>query len=181
MADQMSTERRGIPKSLLFRYSLRTLLLVMTLVAIALGLLGYQVQKARRQEVALRQIEALGGVPLRTIQSGGVFYGGVFYSGGTIPEPRFKWLLGEAYFVYVPYINLQSPTITADDIRSMVPLIEQIRQKEGLNEAGKTYIVLDLAGNPNADEELIGFLRQRLPQCRVMSDLVGQPAINSYK
>ena len=63
----------------------------------------------------------------------------------------------------------------------MIPLIEQIRQKEGLNEAGKTYIELDLTGNPNADEGLIGFLRQRLPQCRVMSSLVGQPAINPFK
>ena len=179
MSDQMLTERRGILTSSLFRYSLRTLLLVMTLVAIACGLLGYQVQQARRQEVALRQIEALGGLPLRTIQRGGVFY-----SGGKIPEPRFKWLhsvLGEAYFVYVPYIKLQNPAITADDIRSMIPLIEQIRQKEGLNEAGKTYIELDLTGNPNADEGLIGFLRQRLPQCRVMSSLVEQPAINPFK
>jgi hypothetical protein len=151
----------------------------MTCVAIACGIFAYYVQQAKRQEAALKKIEALGGVPLRT-----TLRDGIFYSGGKIPEPRFKWLhgiLGEKYFTYVPSINLQNPSVTADNIRSMIPLIEQIRLKEGLNEAGKTYIALIDIGNPNVDDDLIEFLGHRLPQCRVTSTLVGQPASNSYK
>ena len=77
-------------------------------------------------------------------------------------------LLGEEYFIYVPLIDLRGPDVTAAEIRAMVPFIRQIRLKEGLNEAGKTYIALDVSGNPNRDERLIRFLQNRLPQREVV-------------
>jgi hypothetical protein len=150
--------------------------LVMTCAAIACGILTYQIQRAKRQVIAVRQIEALGGVPLRT-----TLREGIFYSGGKLPEPRFKWLhsiLGEEYFTYVPMIDIRDPSVTADDIRAMIPNLEQIRLVEGLNQAGKTNIALFDIGNPNVDDDLIEYLSRRLPQCVFTSTLVGTPAIN---
>src|SRR5438132_14330349 len=77
---------------------------------------------------------------------------------GSGSKPGSAWLnklLGEGYFIYVPYIDLRSATVTADAIKSMVPYINQIRLREGLNEAGKSNIALDVAGNPNVNEELV--------------------------
>lgn len=107
---------------------------------------------------------------------------GVFYSGGTVPTPRFQWLhqlLGEEYFTYVPAIDIQNPALTADDIRKMLPYLEQIRLAEGINEAGKTYIALIDIGNPNVDDKLIQEFQQRLPQVVFTSTIVGRPVENS--
>lgn len=47
------------------KFSLRGLMIVFTCVAVALGILGYQINAVKRQAAALLQIEALGGKPLR--------------------------------------------------------------------------------------------------------------------
>jgi len=166
---ESQAERRGkFPFSRPRRFSLRALLIAFTAVAIACAILGYHIQNAKRQAFALTRIEALGGVPLRTVEHDGMWLN----LSGKIPEPRYKWLhkfLGDNYFIYVPHINLRNSSVTADNIRSMIPEIKQIRLKEGPNEAGKAYIYLDVAGNPNVDDELVEYLRRSLPQCQVSS------------
>ena len=52
------------------RYSLRGLMIVFTCAAIALGILGYKINAAKRQAAAVLQIEALGGRPLRVLVDG---------------------------------------------------------------------------------------------------------------
>jgi hypothetical protein len=167
-------ERR---KSRLVRFSLRFLLLAITLAAVALGILAYHIQRAQRQKIALAKIEELGGRPLRT-----TLREGLFYSGGKLPEPRFKWMhqfLGEEYFVYVPMIDVRDPAITAEKFRAMIPYLRQVRLVKGLNEAGKTYIALNDIGNPNVDDKLISELKLRIPQCVFASTIMGKAAQNA--
>jgi hypothetical protein len=152
-------------------------MLFVTCIVIASALTGYHIQVGKRQAVAIAKIEALGGKPLRTVEREGVFY-----SGGKIPEPRWKWLhnfLGEEYFVYVPYVDLTDRSVNEDALVEMIPSIETLRLKEGLNEVGKSYIALDVTGNPNLGTEFIEDIRRRLRYCRIISR-VASPA-NSYK
>jgi hypothetical protein len=149
------------------KFSLRGLMIVFTCAAAALGILGYQINAAKRQAAALLQIEALGGKPLRVRVDGN---SNQVISGQSGTNKRPAWqnkLLGDEYFVYVPLITLRSTT--ADAIKSMVPYINQIRLREGLNEAGKSNIALDVGGNPNVDQDLIRYLQQQLPQCLILS------------
>ena len=149
------------------KFSLRGLMIVVTCAAVALGILGYQINAAKRQNAALIKIEALGGKPLRVRvddNSNQVING----QPGTNKRPAWQnKLLGDEYFVYVPLITLRNST--ADDIRSMIPYINQIRLREGLNEAGKSYIALDVGGNPHVDQDLFQYLQQQLPQCLILS------------
>jgi hypothetical protein len=149
------------------KFSLRGLMIVFTFAAVALGIFGYQLDAARQQAAALLQIEALGGKPLRVRVDGN---SNQVISGQSGTNKRPAWqnkLLGDEYFVYVPLINLRDAT--ADAIKSMVPYINQIRLREGLNEAGKSNIALDVGGNPNVDQGLIRYLQQQLPQCVILS------------
>jgi hypothetical protein len=142
-------------------------MIVFTCAAIALGILGYHINAAKRQAAALLQIEALGGKPLRVRVDGN---SNQVISGQSGTNKRPAWqnkLLGDEYFVYVPLIGLQSAT--AADIKSMIPCIKQIRLREGLNEAGKSNIALDVGGNPNVDQDLVRYLQQQLPQCLIVS------------
>lgn len=149
------------------KFSLRGLMVVVTCAAVALGILGYKINAAKRQAAALLQIEALGGKPLRVRVDGN---SNQVISGQSGTNKRPAWqnkLLGDEYFVYVPLITLRNAT--ADAIKSMVPYINQIRLRERLNEAGKLNIALDVGGNPNVDEDLIRYLQQQLPQCVIQS------------
>lgn len=173
MADSEPASRDSITPSsgprafILGRWSLRALLLLVTFVVIASALVGYHIQSGKRQAIAIAKIEALGGEPVRT-----VVRDGVFYTSGAMPEPRLKWLhnfLGEDYFVYVPFIDLANDSVTEEALVEMVPSIEALRLKEGLNEEGESYIVLQLGGNPNLDDEFIDEIRRRLPHCKIIS------------
>jgi hypothetical protein len=101
------------------KFSLRGLLIVVTCVAIALGILGYKINAAKQQAAAVLQIEALGGQPLR-IRIDGNSNQVISGKSGTNKRPAWQnKLLGEDYFVYVPLISLQNAT--ADNIKLMVP------------------------------------------------------------
>ncbi len=142
-------------------------MIVFTCAAIALGILGYKINAAKQQAAAVLQIEALGGKPVRVRIEGN---SNQVISGKSGVNRRPAWqnkLLGDEYFVYVPAIGLR--TATADAIKSMVPYIRQIRLLEGINEAGKSNIALDVGGNPNVDQDLIRYLQQQLPQCLILS------------
>ncbi len=153
------------------------MMLLVTCIVIASALAGYHIQVGKRQAVAIAKIESLGGKPLRTIQREDVFY-----TAGKIPEPRWEWFhdfLGEEYFVYVPYVDLTDRSVTEDALVEMIPSIETLRLKEGLNEVGKSYIALDVTGNPNLGTEFIEEIRNRLLYCKVISRLTSPT--NSYK
>ena len=47
----------------------------------------------------------------------------------------------------------------------MFPLIRKLVPVEGMNEAGKCYISLDVVGNPNLSAEFIDEMRKELPNC----------------
>jgi hypothetical protein len=149
------------------RFSLRALLLLVTCIAIAFGYIGRQRYLVSRQASAIKQIEALGGVTLPINLRDEVPYN----ISGKLPEPQYNrwmyWVFGVDYFTYVPLIKLHSTT-SADSIRAMVPYISQLRLKEGLNEAGKTYIAIDVGGNPNIDKHLIDYIETNAP-CKVLA------------
>jgi hypothetical protein len=152
------------------RFSLRALLILVTLVAIVFGYIGSQRYIVSRQASAIKQIEALGGVPLPINLRDGIAYN--LSPSNTLPEPQHKrwmyWVFGTDYFTYVPLIKVHQTT-SADSIRAMVPYIKQLRLMEGLNVAGKSIIVLDAGANPNVDSQLKQFLQEQVPQCMIVA------------
>jgi len=97
-----------------YQFSLRTLLIVVTLVGCGLGWLGFKVREARRQEVAVAAIEKLGGQ---------VAYDDQFdslgnYVGKVVP-PGPAWLrelLGNDFFRNVRTVDLTLPTLRDADL-----------------------------------------------------------------
>ena len=91
MADQLLTERRGILTSPLFRYSLRTLLLVMTLVAIACGHdLVIKCSKQDGRRLLSGKSRHWRFAPT-TIQRDGVFYSGGVYRNRSLSGCTAYW------------------------------------------------------------------------------------------
>jgi hypothetical protein len=93
-----------------FSFSLRTLLIVVTLVGCGMGWVGMKVQEARRQQAAVRAIEDLGGE---------VQYDYEFDSkGGALPNPALPgpawlhFLLGDDFFRDAHDVLLLGPQVT---------------------------------------------------------------------
>ena len=150
------------------RFSLRTFLILFTCFAIVLGYIGAQRYSAKQQIALMKQIEGLGGMPLPINLRDGVAYN---ITGSPLPEPTqnrwMYWVFGDDHFTYVPLIKLR-PTTSADSIRAMVPYINRLRIKEGINVASKSCIVLDVGGNPNVDQSLVDYIESEFPQCKIL-------------
>src|SRR5215475_8806822 len=81
------------PKRRWFRYSLRTLLVFVTLASAGFGWLGYKVRQAKRQQDTILAIMKLGGTVIYDYE----------YEGAPLPGP--KWLrdlIGVDFFA-APY------------------------------------------------------------------------------
>ncbi len=94
------------PKRRFFRYSLRTLMIVVTLFCIWLGITA---KRAREQKYAVEAIRELGGMVFYEHQAIPFFAIGRSPPGFTIVEPGPKWLrrfIGDEYFFTVSLVNL---------------------------------------------------------------------------
>jgi hypothetical protein len=145
------------------RFSLRALFLVTTTAAVVFGLIGYQRYVVNQQTLAISQIEQLGAIP--TLVD---FREKIAYTVTPAQQPRFTFLnyvFGKDYYIYAPQISLTSPSLNAEKVRSMFPYLKQLRMIEGLNEAGKTNIALMMSPELFSDSQLVGDIKQQLPQC----------------
>ncbi len=109
--------KRTTRRKLALRFSLRSLLVVVTLLAIWIGI---QTTKAKRTRIALDRIAALGGNVRFAHQydASGTFDGSAKPNG-----PRWlRNLLGGEYFDRVVYINLADSEVTDDDLSAIATL-----------------------------------------------------------
>jgi hypothetical protein len=151
------------------RFSLRALVVAFTLLAVGLAVLGSCVREGERQAAVLRKIEELGGYPYRLHSYGEYLFNADKTTRRQLRPLIYDYLLGKDFFTYAPIIVLDGPSVTAADIRAMIPYIEQVRIKEGCNN-GETYLALCVRKNPNVDGKFVEYLERRLPRCRVVPE-----------
>ena len=99
------------PKRRWYQYSLRTLLIFVTLFAVACSWFGVKLQQAKRQKYAAQSIMELGGFVGYEYE---MTSSGVRLRGTT---PALAWLrgiLGDDFFNAVIYVNLSGKNISAD-------------------------------------------------------------------
>ncbi len=129
------------------RFGLRTALVAVAIVSVALGLFSRRLQHARRQAVGRAEVERLGGVYYWDFEfdensSGGKFYGvtGIRFH----REPPDGWterLLGMDFThdVVAVYANgggsRLGPAPTDDDIEQLVGLLPELREIEARSSA----------------------------------------------
>jgi Leucine Rich repeat len=104
------------PKRRLFRFSLRTLLVFMTIASIAFGWLGFKMRQAGRQREAVKAIEETGGRVVYDYHMDnppdGFVFGGPFLIGperNQSARPGPAWLrdlLGDDFFINVAYVKV---------------------------------------------------------------------------
>ena len=98
-------------------FSLRTLFILLTVLAVWLGVI---VNRAREQREAVRAIEALGGT--------------VDYERTAVP----KWLrqlIGDEYFQEVwavDWASMRSPPVTDANIKRAIPQLKRLRQLDAI-------------------------------------------------
>jgi hypothetical protein len=154
------------------RFSLRTLLAACGVAAVGLGVLIHVRRDSLRQAYALREIEKLGGRPFRLQE----YRGHLFHQSSNAPPLRSKFyrlLLGEEYFTYAPVIVVDA-SVTAANLRAMIPHLERVRIKEGCNN-GETYLAIALDGHSTIDDVTLDWCERRLPRCRVLRTPAAPP------
>lgn len=154
------------------RFSLRTLLIAITVAAVVFGLIGYERYVVIQQTSALSQIESLGGVPLLVD-----YREHRAYTVTPTQKPRFtllNYIFGKDYFIYAPVIGLTGNSLDGDKVRSMIPYIRQLRMKEGMNEGGKTNICLSMSPALYTNAQLMSDIERELPNCVVLRPVSGE-------
>ena len=124
--DEPEARESKKPKRRWYQYSLRTLLLFMTLVACGFGWLGVKVQKARRQKAAVEALVKLGA----WVQFDyGCDANGDDQGAPDIPGPEWlRSIVGDDYFRTVRTVLVLPKIKTAD----AVPFVREFTQLESL-------------------------------------------------
>ena len=142
------------PKRRFFRYSLRTLMLVVTVFCVWLGIIS---MRARDQRLAVEAIEELGGKVIYEHQFGGqpvVTKSGYIWEGAG-PSPGPAWLrriVGDEYFFTVTTVYLKGSKFTDASLEA----IKRLRSFERLT----------LHETAITDEALVE-LRQEMPNLQI--------------
>ena len=101
------------PKRRFFRYSLRTLMLVVTLICVWLGI---TVKRAREQRSAVEAIQKLGG---------DVYYEHQFINSNDPPGPEWlRQLIGDEYFFSVAIARLYGSKVNDTSLASIKRLTD---------------------------------------------------------
>ena len=134
------------PKKHWIRFSLRTLLLLVTVLAIWLGL---QVQRAQNQRSAVRMIQQLGG----SVEYDYQYRGNLFVDDAQPSAPKWlrKWI-GDDFFVNVVVVHLSNTTADNSDLKSLSHL--KLLKRLYLAETSVTGQGLELLARCNQLEAL---------------------------
>lgn len=141
-------------------FSLRALLALTAVLGIVLAVyVAVYIRPLRQQAAAIERIRTLGGIAqVTTLDMRHV------EKVDEVAQNRIERMLGINPAVRVPTVDLTSDSISAEAVRSMIPHLQNLIP--GPQEPGENYVALDVAHNPNIDEELLSQMRGSLPNCR---------------
>jgi Leucine-rich repeat (LRR) protein len=108
-----------------FQYSLRTLLIFVSIVGVLCGWLGMFLQRVRHQRNVVVQIKTLGGEVIYDYQIAGMQAGNFPASP---PGPRIiRWILGDDVFAYVGAVYFKTPVNNKD-----LPQLQELTHLKGV-------------------------------------------------
>ena len=161
------------PKRRFLRFSLRTLLLFMLVVCVAVG---WKFERVRKQREAVAWVHEMGGTVYYDFEFGGGF------SVELAAEPRGpEWLrkwLGRDFFDDVAYVDLRGTQVS--DVTALAKLTKlkrlnlsntQVSDVTPLAKLTLTWLYLD---RTQVSEQAIDQLKRALPQCVIRSGRTNQ-------
>lgn len=82
--------------------------------------------------------------------------------------------------VYVPSIRLNTPGLTRDDVRRMVPYLNDLISLYGQNSVGESFIALDINCASLMTPDFCDELKSEIPNCRFIGDPTRKPGPSPY-
>jgi hypothetical protein len=139
------------------QYSLRSFLILLTALAVWLGII---VKRAAEQREAVKAIEALGGRVTYDWKLSGFEGCSVGLPRGPLPEPRgprwLRWLVGDEYFQEVRLVKFAGgQNRPQSDAFDAIPFVQRLSGR-------KTVCFLEMS------EDNKSKLKTALPNCRVL-------------
>jgi hypothetical protein len=160
------------PKRRWCQYSLRTLMVLVTLCAFACSWLAVKMQQARKQREAVETIQKLGGVVQYLHETG------TTTTRGRPPGPAWlRKILGDDFFAYVVQVYLADTQITDDcleHLRGMSQLTVLFLDNTNITDAGLKHLdhltqlrYMSLK-NTHVTDNGLKRLAQELPNCHLV-------------
>ncbi len=185
MINPMTTTQ---PRRRFFRYSLRTLMLVVTVFCIGLGSIGIQIKQARHQRQAVEAILATGGIILYEYQR----------TNSDPPGPEWlRRIIGDEYFFTIGYVDFSGSKVNNASLAAVVNFLASVKYLslfstevtdeglENLKELTNLRIVHIIS--TKITDEGMKDLHQALPNCMMVhtdrdgSRKILPPATSSHK
>ena len=152
------TEKTAKPRRCWLRFRLRTLLIVVTVLAVPLGWVGWRLGQVRREQAAIAWVEEMGGhVDFRSLIEENSWW----------EELADKWFGGTVRFVFLEDTQVSdlSPLAELKSLRFIDLRNTQVSNLSPLVEL-KSLELLWLRNTP-VSEEQVQELRQALPNCTI--------------
>lgn len=177
-----SNSHQPNPRRRCLQFSLRTLLIVVTLLAVACGWLGSKIEAKRRERATVSLIKRVGGSVCYDFQRTGVARSWQVLRAEPFGPAWLRSLLGENFFSEIDFVGL-APRAGADDaaLDSALQSLEQMPRLQFLYFSGKQFgderieklaslsqvksIELDYT---TASEQAVLKLRTALPNCIIV-------------
>jgi hypothetical protein len=123
------------PKRRLFRFSLRTLLILVAMTCVGFGWLGFKMRQAARQRIVVDAIRESGGIVWYDYHDFGVTFN------PNAEPPESAWLrkfLGDNFFANVAYVDFGHRPVTDDDIDQLqyIPTLQWLNIGPQVTDAG---------------------------------------------
>lgn len=138
----------------------------MTAAAICLGWFVWFTQSSRRQASFVAEVESLGGSCFRVYSEAGHRFAYNCQSQDKLPWGAM--LLGNDYYLSIPYVDLSNPAIDSGAILGLAKQMQSLVVPTDINN-GHHYIYVHVEGNPNVSAQLVRDMHQSAPIARLYS------------
>ena len=139
-------------------FSLRSMMILIGLIACIFGLFAYQMHRCQRQDAAIANIRTAGALVYVVDSRGRRMNTTKLFSPTLLSVLNLQPTL-------VSLVDVSSPSLSTNDIREMIPDLK-ILLPSCSYELGARYIAIEMGRNPHISDDLVGELQKRLPDFR---------------
>ncbi|MDM4019514.1 hypothetical protein [Roseiconus lacunae] len=156
------------------RFSLRTAMVIVVLFAMVFAVIAVRHRKLHEHRVAIAELQRLGArLNMTNTESQNL---------DSVKDAVGSWrrTLVAMPDVYVPQVRFNNPNLTEDDVRTMIPHLNNLLPLFGQNFAGESFIVLDINNSPLMTDAFCAELKPLLPGCRFLDAPNRKPGPSPY-